>query len=312
MSWETKDESYLLNNWEIKSLPEIMEFLDKSHNSVIRKAGRMGLNICKDPTTNLKRKWTIIEDTYMFNNYNSFPLEELTKHLNRTRQSIIKRAQYLELSTKLKRWTEVEINFLKEYWGLMTIQNISKKLKRTMTAVSLKACQLHLREQIIGNGCFLTAPYISDILNIRVRTIYHYMVNDRLHFRKFPVGKIFKYQISIDSFLEFLENNSTLWNSNTANMKIIGAYYSCYNMKKNEMFSITTSLPTWLKIKIQYDSSNILLNHNNLKWTNLEDKLLCDLKKRGCSLDIISVTLHRTSSAIKTRIYVLGNNNLNN
>ena len=309
MSWKIEEEIYLLDNWKIESLSQIIEFLDKTKDSVIRKAGRMGLDIRKDRKDLVKRKWTIGEDQHMLDNYNSSPLDKLLKDLDRSRHSILKRAQYLELTVNLRYWTENEINYLKENWGFRNIKNISKKLKRTITAVSLKAYQLSLREQIEGNGCFFTPRCISELLNISIRNIYNYMFNGLLHFRKFYLRRKFKYQISVDSFFDFLKNNLTIWDSKTADMKIIESYYSSYSIRKNNTFSVTVSLPNWLETKIQDDITRTLLNRHNLQWTTFEDKLLYSLKKRGCSLDKISVRLHRTSSSVKSRFYVIRNNN---
>jgi len=308
MSWKIKEENYLLDNWKIEPLAQIIEFLDKTEDSIMRKAGRMGLDIHKEQKYILKKKWTIDEDQYMLDNYNSSSIDTFLKDLNRSRQSIFKRAQYLKLTVKSTRWTENEINYLEENWGLITIKNISKKLRRTTNAVSLKACKLSLREQVLGNGSFFTPKYISEILNISIGTIYNCIANGQLYVRKFYVGRKFKYQISVDSFLDFLENNCTLWDSKIADIKIIESYYSNYIIRKNDTFSVTILLPHWLKTKIRYDTTRILFNRHNLQWTMLEDNLLYDLKKRGCSLNTISIRLHRTSSSIKSRFYVICNN----
>ncbi|MBC8061580.1 MAG: hypothetical protein H7Y18_13065, partial [Clostridiaceae bacterium] len=195
MTWKKEEEKYLLENWKLEPLTQIIDFLGKTKDSVIRKADRMGLDICRDRNELIKKKWTIDEDQHMIDNYNSLSLKPLMKDLNRSRHSVLKRAQYLNLTVKLKHWTEVEINYLEENWGILNINSISKKLNRSTDAVSLKACQLCLREQILANGYFLTPKYISEILNINVRIIYNSMFNGLLHFRGFNVRRKIKYQI---------------------------------------------------------------------------------------------------------------------
>ncbi len=311
MSWKKEEEKYLIENWKIKSLSQIMEFLHKTKDSVIRKAGRMGLNICKDPNEIIKKKWTIDENQYMISNYNLLSLENLMNDLNRSRYSILKRAQYLNLTLKLRHWNEYEINYLEENWGIKSIKSISRKLNRSVDAVSLKACQLSLREQILANGYFLTPKCISEILNINVRIIYNCMFNGLLNFRKFNVRKKIKYQISVDLFLDFLKNNLTIWDSKVADMQTIKSYYSNYNITRNDTFSVNISLPNWLQIKIQEDSNKISFNRHNLQWTIDEDKLLGNLIKIGYSFDEISIRVNRTPSSIKSRFYLIRNNSFN-
>jgi len=311
MSWKQEETDYLLENWKVKSLSQIMEFLGKTKASVVRKAGRMGLDTCKDPNELIKRKWTIEEDQHMINNYSSLPLETLMKDLNRSRHSILKRAQYLNLTLKLRHWTENEINYLEENWGIRNIKSISKKLNRSTEAVHLKACQLSLREQILANGYFLTPKCISEILNINVRTIYNCMFNGLLNFRKFNVRRKIKYQISVDSFLDFLENNLTIWDSKIADMQTIKSYYSSYNITRNDAFSVDISLPHWLQVKIQDDITKIPFNRHNLQWTIAEDKVLDNLTKAGYSFNEISIRLKRTPASIKSRFYAICYTNFN-
>ena len=254
MSWKAEDEKYLRVNWKTENLPQIIAFLGKTEDSVIRKAGRMGLNICKEPNNLIKRKWTMDENQYMISNYNLLSVEILMKDLNRSRNSILKRAQYLNLTIVLKYWTKDEINYLEENWGIMSIKSISRKLKRSMDAVSLKACQISLREQILANGYFFTPRCVSEILNINIRTIYNCMFNELLHFRKFNLRKKTKYQISVDSFLDFLENNLNIWDSRVADIQTIKSHYCSYSITTNDIFSVNSSLPNWLQNKIQEDS----------------------------------------------------------
>lgn len=311
MRWKKEEEEYLLKSWKIKSLTEIMEFLGKTRDGVIRKAGRMGLDTRKAPDTLIKKKWTINEDQYMINNYNLLSLETLMMDLNRSRYSILKRAQCLNLTLKLRHWTEIEINYLEENWGIKNINIISKKLDRSIDAVYLKACQLSLREEILANGYFLTPKYISEILNINVRSIYNCMFNGLLQFRKYKVKSKTKYQISIEYFLDFLKNNKTIWDSKIADMQTIKSYYSSYNITSKNAFTVNISLPNWLQSKIQEDLVKKSRTRHNLQWTINEDKLLHNLTKASCSFEEIAIRLNRTPSSIKSRYYAIRNNKYN-
>ena len=311
MNWRKEEENYLLKNWKVESVSQIMNFLGKTKDSVIRKAGRMGLDICKDPNDLIKKKWTSDEEQYMIDNYHLLPLETLMKDLNRSRHSILKRAQCLNLTQKLRHWTEKEINYLEENWGIKNIKSISKKLNRSVDAVYLKACQLSLREEILANGYFLTPKYISEILNINVRIIYNCMFNGLLNFRKFNVKSKIKYQISIDSFLNFLKDNVTIWDSKIADMQTIKSYYTSYNITRSDIFSVNIELPKWLQIKIQEDTTKISRKRHNLKWTIDEDKILANLIKTGCSFNEISIRLNRTPSSIKSRFYAIRKKSFN-
>jgi DNA-binding CsgD family transcriptional regulator len=305
MTWDKQEELYLLENWKVKSLHEIIDHLNKTENSVIRKARRLVLDVSKDTDELIKKKWTKEDDKFLIENYHILPLTIILEKLNRNKNSILKRSQFLGISRELRRWTPYEINYLKENWGIRNVNYIAKKIDRTPDAVLLKAHQLSLKEQVLANGYFLTPKCISDILNINIRKIYVYMLHNKLIHRKLKVGKKYKYQITIDAFLDFLKNNLQEWNSKNSNIQLIKSYYSSHYITKNNNFSVSIQIPDWLEQKIENDKNNIYLERLNLKWTKYEDILLMSLTKKGCTFNEISKHIKRSHSSVKTRFYTI-------
>lgn len=153
-TWTPDELQFLRDNWGKLSLEEILSALDRTEDSVLRKARRIGIDIRKKEEDKLIKNWTKEEDKYVMDNYGAITPKDMLKVLtNRTTNSIIKRAKTLGVANSLKRWTKEEEEYLKEKWGTVSLVTIAKNLGRTTMSVHLKAYNcLNLKEPIKANG----------------------------------------------------------------------------------------------------------------------------------------------------------------
>lgn len=298
--WVREEEIFLMNNWNKLTLKELVNHLNRTPSSILKKVKRLGIEKNRDRNILIKKKWFPEEDEYLNDNYRVVPIESIIKKLNRSKSSIMKRAQYLKISKTIKRWTKEDENYLEEYWGVFSIKSLSKKLERSEIAILLKANKLSLGEQVIANGQYLTTKDISEILNISVRTIYDYMNKNFFIYKKFIIKKKTRYRITTQSFMEFLENHKDKWSSKYADMQVIESYFSGYSIKNNKV-EILDTIPIWLQQK-KYDDFKIkVLKYK--KWTKEEINLLNSMIQLGYNYDEISEKINRTTSSIKSKVY---------
>lgn len=304
--WSLQEEKYLKDNWGQATLKTIMKVLNRTEDSVVRKAQRLGLVVRKEPKEYLKKRWTDEEDKLLIEFYNIKAINELTAVLSsRTKESIIKRAKLLGLNCEKRQWTGDETTYLKEKWGLAAIEKIAKKLGRTKSAVLLKAHKIGLREQIIANGEYLTPKDISTILTVSTKTVYNWMNKGYLKYRKLKINSVKKYQISIENLIDFLKNHQEKWDTRTADVKYINV--CCLTCRDKEHMNITE----WLINKMEQDKKKKSVLYRKY-WTVKEISSLKSMLKVGKSCKEIAVVLNRSFFSVQGKIssknheYLLG------
>lgn len=294
--WSFEEQKYLSENWGQVELRVIMEVLDRSYDSVVRKAQRLELDSNKYPKENLTNRWSEQEENVLYSFYQVKPMNELILLLpNRTRESIIKKAKQLGLNCENRHWLTEEVTYLEEKWGVMTIENIAKKLARTKNAVLLKAHKIGLREQIIANGEYLTPKDISNILAVGTRTVYNWMDKNYLNYKKFRINSIKKYQISIDNFKLFIEEHEDKWNTRTADIKFIT---SCYTTFRD---IASTKVPEWLQQKINVDKHKKPRGCRK-QWTIKEENRVKSMINGGKTCKEIALLLNRSFYSVQDKI----------
>jgi len=280
-----------------------VERLNRTEDSIMRKARRLDLNMHKKEEDLKKRKWTETEDKSIMDHYKKMSSNEIALYINRTASSLRKRAWALKISAVVNRWTSEEEELLFEKWGIINVETIAKQLARSRSAVLLKAYQMSLREQITANGTYLTPDDISNILNINIRTFYTWMSNGFIKYRKFRVGKKKKYQITVDAFCEFIENYQDKWDSKEADLCLIKSYCSSYSMHENGTLMFREESTKWLDEKIAKDKQEY---RKLMKpWTTNEEKELLHMLEAGYSHREICFKLGRSMGSTKTKTYML-------
>lgn len=302
-NWMCADIQYLQENWGRMPLKQIMAYLGRTEDSVIRKARRLGLNVRKLEEEILKKRWSKEEDLFIIENYKVENIESISGHLKRTVSAIRKRAIYLNVGGEIVRWTSEEVEYLKERWGIVNLDTIAKNLSRSKSSVVLKAYQISLREQVTANGAYLTPNDISNILNINIRTLYTWIGNGLIKYRKFKVGKKRKYQITVDAFCEFIEGHQNKWNSMEADIDLIKSYFVSYFICEDGTLTLRETAYKWLEKKIIEDKQGY---KKLLKpWTCKEERLLVNLQYEGYSYKEICNKLGRSMGSMKTKLYML-------
>jgi len=305
--WTQEEVHYLIEKWGRVPLEQIMEALDRTEDSVMRKARRLGLDVHKKEEDVLKRKWSKEEDNFIIENYKVLSSKEISQHLNRTASAIRKRALALGISGTVNRWSEEEENFLKEKWGILNVDAVAKKLNRSRNAILLKAYQMSLREQITANGAYLTPNDISSILGVNTRTLYSWIYKGKIRHRRFKVGKKKKYQITVDAFCEFLEKYQDKWDSQKADLQQIKAYYVSYFITSDNTLTIRGELPKWLKKKIERDKQGF--KELMKPWTTKEEEELLLMVESKYTYKDISLIFGRSIESVKTKLYMLNKQN---
>lgn len=294
--WTLEEEKYLLDNWDQENIDIIMKKLNRTKDSIIRKAQRLGINTSKTSGDRIKKKWSEEEEKILYEYYNVKSTKEIAKLLpGRTRKSIIKKAKQLGLNSINVHWSEEEIIYLEEKWGIIPVENIAKKLGRTKNGVLLKANKIGLREQVIANGEYLTPKNVASILAVSTKTVYNWMERGYLRYKRLKVNTIKKYQITVCYFKAFLENYQDKWDTRTADMKLINA---CFITSKEKN---CTQIPDWLKRKIEMDKQRKGITSRR-KWTVKEEIALKSMIQRGKSYKEIAYLLNRSLYSIQGKM----------
>lgn len=258
--WTDDEVNLLISNWGCNRLEDLKSILNRSEDSIIRKARRLGIDVRKKEEDKIVKSWTSEEDNYLRENYGAVSLKDMSKHLRRTSTSISKRVKFLGIRKNIPRWTEEEEDYLQEMWGVYCIESIAKKLRRTKESILIKAHKLDLRQQVLANGAYLTPNDIADITGINLRTLYSWIREGKIEHKKFRVGKKRKYQIAPESLLKFLENYPDKWNTKEADLSIIKAYTSSYLITSDNNFVLKDRNPKWLEEKIMHDNEKYKLS----------------------------------------------------
>lgn len=257
--WTTEELEYLKNSWNIVPLSEIIITLNRTEDSITRKARRINIDTRKKEENKLVRNWTDDEDQYLINNYGMIPCKEISENIDRSPTAISKRAKVLKVSNTLRRWTKRDMLYLEEKWGVISVEAIANTLNRSTNSILLKAWYMGLRQQATCNGAYINPPEISALTGIALSTVYSYIRRDKIKHKKIKVGNRRKYQILPESLLVFLEEYNKDWNTQFADISQIKAYYSSYYVVSGKIV-IKDNIPEWLTNKIIQEES--LFNKN--------------------------------------------------
>lgn len=140
--WTRSDDEFLKNNYHKKSVGVMARRLGRTRSSIINRMSKLNLKRNGKVDNGLSRSgknWNSEEIEFLKDNYSNVLLEELSKVLKRTEDSIKAKAYELGISQfTSKRWTDKEIQFLKDNYGSMTAVELGRALGRTERAISQK------------------------------------------------------------------------------------------------------------------------------------------------------------------------------
>ena len=93
-------------------------------------------------------RWTDEEIQYLKENYVDTDIEILAKQLNRSKDAIYIKSNYLGLNKgdTAQKWTEEEVKYLKDNYADVDNETLAKNLNKKIRSVMYKACQFDLKK----------------------------------------------------------------------------------------------------------------------------------------------------------------------
>ncbi|MCX8074141.1 MAG: hypothetical protein N2749_00955 [Clostridia bacterium] len=145
--WTNEDLDYLICNFENEDREKIIKRLNRTWKSIKNKASELGLKR-NQQLWKKGKPWTEYELDYLKNNYNKIPVEDIAKHLKRSKKSIFEKAHKIELSESNNRpWTIDEENYLIKNYTIKSNIELSDYLNRSMQSIRTKASKLNLKKE---------------------------------------------------------------------------------------------------------------------------------------------------------------------
>lgn len=150
--WNKEEEIYLSNNYGTLSINELTNKLNRTPNSIFKKANRLGLikttyskNGEKISKKNKTEEWKV---NFIIDNFFVLKKEEISKVVNLTEEQVYHIARYRGIKStdkEYREYCEEEINVIKDNWANRDIKKILSLLNgRTERAIISKASQLGL------------------------------------------------------------------------------------------------------------------------------------------------------------------------
>ena len=131
-TWTQEEYKYLMQNYHIKTVKEIAEYLGRTEAACATMARNLGI-------TGRTDLWTQEEYEYLRQNYGTKSLEEIAEYLGRPKCSCNSKASYLGITKKKILWTEEEDEYLRQNYGTKSLEEIAEYLGRSKNACHSRA-----------------------------------------------------------------------------------------------------------------------------------------------------------------------------
>lgn len=225
----------------------------------------------------MSKKWNKEELEFLKENYNIKSISNIAIEIGRSYNAV--RLKASEVGIKKDNWTDEEIEYLCKSWGKTSVKTIARNLNKTVASVNIKGYRMFgSRADFQG---YYTCSELAKALNLNKSTIVGYCKQ----------GLISK---KVDRF-RFINLNN-FWNFAKRNKNKIQFYKFDKNSLPNE--------PAWVNKERTKQFKHLEINHYK-EWTNIEDKKLINLAKKGKSTKQIAKEMNRTITAIQTRRQLL-------
>ena len=185
-------------------------------------------------------------------------------------------------SRKGKKWTEEEDNILQEMWGSYNIRNIAKALNRTTCGVQKRVAALGLGHALDNSSMIRFSDFLKEfgITNYGSGRLNAYL-KAGFPLRRFKNNKRIFYMVNIESFWEFAEKNTYLFDFSKLEPNAFGKE------------------PEWMKeVRKTHYQQQTLARNNRKTWSEYEVKELVRLSSSNFPLSEIATRLGRTDVAI--------------
>ena len=225
----------------------------------------------------MSKKWNKEELEFLKENYNIKNISDIAKNIGRSYNAV--RLKASELGIKKDNWTDKEIEYLYKSWGKTSVKTIARNLNKTIASVNIKGYRMFGSKADFQG--YYTCTELAKALNLNKSTIIGYC-KQGLTSRKVDRFRF----INLDNFWDFAKRNKN---------KI-----QFYKFDKNSL----PNEPVWVNKERVKQLKHLEINHYK-EWTNLEDKKLINLAKKGKSTKQIAKEMDRTLTAIQTRRQLL-------
>jgi DNA-binding CsgD family transcriptional regulator len=274
--WTEQEIEYLKKWYCKKPTTQIAKYLDRTEDSIRRKADRLGIT---DASNKIRgEEWKEKEINYLKKWYNKKTIRELAATLNRSRSSIQNKANRLGLLDSDKRndsrpWTEEEVEYLEKYFEKYSSNTMAFKLKRSINSVRRKAQSIGLNAYVCED---LHVKTLANCFSCDSRVVNRWLEHG-LPYKSITKGKKTFKLISIKKFWKWAETNQEMipW-------------------QKYERLSILPE-PKWLNETIK----NCENKNNRKPITPYEIHQVIRMKKLGKSNEEIAKELGRTVESVK-------------
>ena len=248
--------------------------------------------LCSKGVISLINLWTKESDDQLIEmNSKGLSLKTMASRLGRTENAVRLRVKHLgqKLNVKGRRWTKDETAEFVLNWRDETMNNdaLVRKHNRTWHALQEKAVAMKLGPRPY-NSCYLSIQDVCNEMNVSSDRVYRW-IKFGLRTRK-GGSKRRKYLISCEDLLHFLEEHKSWFLATKID--------TC-------LFCGERGEPDWLAKKRLYDKKHDRSKHQ-MMWTNAEDSKLYQMFNNGVSLQDLAREFHRSQSAIRTHLYVIG------
>lgn len=235
------------------------------------------------------KTWTKEDDELLKSmNARGLSLKTMAKRLERTENAVRLRAKHtgIRLNIKGRRWTEEELKQFEDDWLDETINNdaLVRKHNRTWHALQEKAVAMKLGPRVFDSR-YLTVQDVCEEMGVSNDRVYRWVACGLPTHKSGSRRR--KYLIDSDELLKFLEQHQSWFQASTISKYIFGEE------------------PEWLVEKRKKDRLHNRSRYQQ-EWTNEEDRKLQTLYKRGASLLELADEFHRSESAVRTHLYVIG------
>ncbi|MGL5459217.1 MAG: hypothetical protein ACRDBY_06330 [Cetobacterium sp.] len=225
----------------------------------------------------MSRRWSKEELEFLKENYNIKSISNIAIEIRRSYNAV--RLKASEVGIKKDNWTDEEIEYLCKSWGKTSVKTIAKNLNKTVAGVNIKGYRMFgSRAEFQG---YYTCTELAKALNLNKSTIIGYC-KQGLKSKKVDRFRF----INLENFWDFAKKNKN---------KI-----QFYKFDKNQLLNE----PAWVSKERAKQLKHLEINHYK-EWTNLEDKKLINLAKKGKSTKQIAKEMDRTITSIQTRRQLL-------
>lgn len=277
--WTQEEVKYLKQWYCKKPTSEIMKQLNRSANSIRRKADRLGIT---DASNSIRGKeWTEVELQYLKTWYGKKTISQIARDLRRTSSSVQNKAFRLGITDPEKQqdsrpWTEEEENYLSKTYEKRGSAYIANKLKRSIDSVRRKAQSLGLN---VYAGEEIHVKTLGECFESDSRVVNRWIDQFGLPCRRIQRGQTEYTTIDIKTFWKWAASHKDI---------IPWAKYSYHSLPPQ---------PSWVDDAIR-EYNQTQKNHRK-PITAFDKSTVARMRRQGYNYNDIAKELNRTVESIK-------------